>query len=576
METTVVDLLRAKSLVQPNDRAYIFLENGETESASLTYKELDERAKVLASHLQKQRTLPGEKVLLLYPAGIEFIVAFFGCLYAGKVAVPCYAPKPNQSFSSSSRLQAILSNSQATIILTTSSILADQKIHFPQDNDFFKFQWIVTDIATDQVPDWQEPELDSQTIAFLQYTSGSTGTPKGVMVSHGNILSNEQMIKLAYQHTEQTVFVGWLPLFHDMGLIGNILQPLYLGIPCFFMSPGAFIQKPFRWLQAISKYKATTSGGPNFAYNYCVRRVTPEQRASLDLSSWEIAFNGSEPIRAETLEAFSTIFESAGFRREAFYPCYGMAEATLFITGRAKAAPPSVLCVDAQALEQNRVVVTEPQQNSRMIVACGQSWLDETVVIVDPESAEICTDGQVGEIWISGSNVAQGYWNQDRETELTFNAYLKTTGEGSFLRTGDLGFLHNGQLYVTGRLKDVLIIQGRNYYPSDIEFTVEKSYLGLKPNANAAFLAEVRGSENLIVAQEIERSYLHKLDIDEVVRHIRRAVVQQYELQVHTVLLLKPGSVPKTSSGKIQRRACRILFQEGTLDLHQINVNQMA
>ncbi|MCV3212501.1 AMP-binding protein [Plectonema radiosum NIES-515] len=574
--TTLVDILRYRALYQPDKLAYTFLGGGETEEVSLTYQQLDEKARAIAVQLQTMKAT-GERALLLYPPGLEFIAAFFGCLYAGVVAVPMYPPRRNQRMT---RLQSIVKDSQATLALTTKSVLTNIEQSFSEEPQLAAIQSIATDnIASNIGLDWQTPTLWNNTLAFLQYTSGSTGTPKGVMVSHGNLLHNEEMIKKAFQHTEESIFVGWLPLFHDMGLIGNVLQPLYLGIPSYLLSPGEFIQRPLRWLKAISRYKATTSGGPNFAYDLCIDKITPEQLQSLDLSSWEVAFNGSEPIRSMTLERFADTFAPCGFRKEAFYPCYGMAEATLIISGGLKTASPIVLQVEGAALEQNRVVVAAGQQEgNRAIVGVGKSWLDQKIAIADPKSLTECPADQVGEIWVQGSSVTIGYWNRPEETKKTFNAYPADTTEESprqFLRTGDLGFLHNGELFITGRLKDIIIIRGRNHYPQDIELTVEQSHPALKPGSGAAFEILFDGSEQLVVVQEVERSYLRKLNVEEVVEAIQTAVSIQHELQVYAVVLLKTGSLPKTSSGKIQRHACRREFLAGTLNsLHTATNSQ--
>lgn len=561
---TLVDLLRKRAVRQPNKVAFTFLKDGETEAGSLTYQELDQHARAIAAQLLSYG-LNGERSLLLYPPGLEFITAFFGCLYAGVVAVPAYPPRPNQSMS---RLQAIAASSQAAVALTNQSLLATIEGKLTQTPDLAAMRWLATDnIASDLASDWQKPSLTRDTLAFLQYTSGSTGTPKGVIVSHGNLLHNEQVIQRTMQHTEKTIFVGWLPLFHDMGLVGNMIQPLYLGIPCILMSPVAFLQRPLRWLQAISRYKATTSGGPNFAYDLCVSKITNHERETLDLSSWDVAFNGAEPIRAETLERFSAAFAQCGFSQEAFYPCYGMAETTLLVSGGLKAAPPAVHQFQGAALEQNRVLKAATQQkDTRRLVGLGKTCLDQKIVIVDPESLTQCRADQVGEIWVSGLSVARGYWMRPEETEQTFHASTADTGAGPFLRTGDLGFLHEGELFVTGRIKDVIIIRGRNHYPQDIELTIEKSHSALRPSCSAAFSVEVEGEERLVVVAEVERSYLRKLNVDEVIGVIRKAVSEQHELQVYAVLLLKTGSIPKTSSGKIQRHACRAGFLDKSID----------
>ena len=411
------------------------------------------------------------------------------------------------------------------------------------------------------------PNISSDTLAFLQYTSGSTGTPKGVMVSHGNLLQNSADLDKGWVHTKDSVIVTWLPTFHDMGLIYGVIQPLYKGLPCYMLSPVSFLQQPIRWLQAISRYRGTHTGAPNFAYDLCVHKITPEQRATLDLSSWQMALNGAEPVRADVLKRFAETFKPCGFEPTAFCPGYGLAEATLKVAAVRRTDAPVLYIVQAGALEQNRILeATEDQQNMRTLVGCGRSEIDTKIVIVHPESLTQCSPEEVGEIWVSGSTVAQGYWMRPEETERTFRAYLADTGDGPFLRTGDLGFWKNGELFVTGRLKDVVIIRGRNYYPQDIELTVEQSHPALKAGASAAFSVEVEGEEQLVVAQEVERSYLRKLDANEVVGAIRQAVWEQHELSVYAVVLLKPASIPKTSSGKIQRHACKAGFLDGSLE----------
>ncbi|HBL10490.1 MAG TPA: AMP-dependent synthetase, partial [Cyanobacteria bacterium UBA11162] len=561
---TLVDLLRYRALHQPHKTAFTFLTDGETPSRHLTYNELDGLARAIATQLQSLDAT-GERALLLYPPGLDFIAAFFGCLYAGVIAVPAYPPRPNQKLS---RLQVILEDAQATFALTTTSLLSNIERRFAQEPTLTPIKWLTTDTLDQSIAsEWQAPTCNPNTLAFLQYTSGSTGIPKGVMITHGNLLYNSALINRCFEDTPDSQGVSWLPPYHDMGLIGGVLQPLYVGAPMILMSPVDFLQKPFRWLQAISRYKATTSGGPNFAYDLCVRKITPQQRESLDLSRWEFAFTGAEPVRAKTLERFAATFAPCGFRWEAFYPCYGMAETTLFIAGGVKSAPPVLCQVDGKALEQNRVVLVQDKENSRTLVGCGKTWLDEKIAIVNPESLTRCEEGQVGEVWVSGPSVAQGYWQRPDATAQTFKAYLTHTNEGPFLRTGDLGFVQNDELFITGRLKDLIIIRGRNHYPQDIELTVEQSHPALRPGCGAAFSVEVDDSERLVIVQEVERSYLRKLEVDNVVEAIRRAISQHYELQVDAIVLLKTGSIPKTSSGKIQRHACKTGFLDNTLML---------
>nr|VFJ52093.1 MAG: Acyl-CoA synthetase (AMP-forming)/AMP-acid ligase II [Candidatus Kentron sp. FW] len=448
--TTLVELLRYRAQTQPDKITYTFLKDGEVEEASLTYGQLDLQARAIAARLQEIAT-PGDRALLLYPSGLEFISAFFGCLYAGVVAVPTYPPRRNRP---DPRFRAIAGDAGANVVLTTASILPDPDARSLKTPALRNSHWLATDGSdTGAASSWQTPNIQSDTLAFLQYTSGSTGTPRGVMVSHGNLLYNEEMFRLAFEDTEDSIGVGWLPLFHDMGLIGNVLQPLYLGTPITLMSPMAFLQKPLCWLRAISRYRATTSGGPNFAYDLCVEKTTPEQRAGLDLGSWTLAFNGAEPIRPETLERFTEAFAPYGFRREAFYPCYGMAETVLFVSGGSRDAPP---VVHEASFEKNRGVGMPGA--TRKFVGCGRTWLEQEIIVVDQGSLVPCSDGQTGEIWVQGKNVAQGYWNRPEETKETFHVHLTDSGEGPFLRTGDLGFLKDGELFVTGRLKDLIII----------------------------------------------------------------------------------------------------------------------
>ena len=408
--------------------------------------------------------------------------------------------------------------------------------------------------------DWRESLINSDTLAFLQYTSGSTASPKGAMVSHGNLIHNQRVIKTACQHTEHSTFVSWLPMFHDMGLIGNVLQPLYLGALGVLMWPTSFLQRPFCWLQAISKYKAHTSGGPNFAFELCVRKIKPEQREKLDLSSWRVAFNGAELVRSETMERFSQTFKSCGFRPETFYPCYGLAEATLFVSGGIKGAKRRVMTVDGSALERHRVVPASlGDKTGRKVVSCGTAWVGQKIVIVDPDTHMPCAPDETGEIWAKGPSMVQGYWNREEETERTFKAFLTTTGEGPFLRTGDLGFINDGGLFVTGRLKDLIIIRGHNHYPEDIEYTAGQSHPGLRVGCGAAFSVETDNDERLVVVHELERSS-ETWNVEDVAGAIRQSVADHHELQVHAVVLVEPGSIPKTSSGKLQRYLCRSAY----------------
>ena len=543
---------------------FTYLVDGENEQVHLTYRELDRQARAIGAWLES-RHLVGQRALLLYPAGLEFIAAFFGCLYAGVIAVPVYPPRRNRSLN---RIQAIADDAEAQVALTTELVfnrvmpLIDETPHLKQ------LAWLPTcQVPPEMEQQWTMPDVHGDTLAFLQYTSGSTGAPKGVVLSHANLVHNCALIAHSFEHTRSGKGAFWLPSYHDMGLIGGILQPLYIGCPNVLMSPMSFLQKPFRWLSAISRFRASTSGGPNFAYDLCVRKITPEQRKTLDLSNWRVAFNGAEPVRAETLDAFAAAFEPCGFRREAFYPCFGLAEATLIVSGGHVERPPIVRTFDAAALARNEVLDAEPDDEGvRALVGCGENLPDQRIVIVDPDTLVSCPPGRVGEVWVYGPSVAQGYWQQPEATERVFHAKLKNTGEGPFLRTGDLGFLQDGELFIAGRLKDLIIVHGVNYYPQDIERTVQQSHPRLRLDCGAAFTVEGEdGRERLVVVQEVER---HKQsNFTDVFDAIRRDVAAEHELALDAILLIRAGSVPKTSSGKIQRHACRNGYLASTLSV---------
>ncbi len=563
---TLIDLLRKRADDLADHPAFIFLIDGEMEACELTYGELDRRARAIAARLQLLGAR-GDRATLLYPPGLDYIAAFFGCLYADVVAVPAYPPQRKRTLG---RLRAVLTDSGATIALTTTKVRASIDRLFRQDSvldKFSKVQWVETDVFPEGVEDtWRTPSVTGQTLAFLQYTSGSTGSPKGVMVSHENLLHNQRMIYEAFGHTEHTTVLGWLPLYHDMGLIGNVLQPLYLGRPCVLMSPVHFMQKPFRWLSAISRYRATTSGAPNFAYDLCVRQISLAEREQLDLSSWSVAFNGAEPIHAGTLDRFVDMFGPCGFKREAFYPCYGLAEATLFVSGGERGAAPICKLTEKAALEKGEVVeASRAGRSATRLVGCGRTAADQQLAIVNPETFSRCLDGQVGEIWVKGFSVAQGYWNREETTALTFAAMIADIGEGPFLRTGDLGVIQNNELFVVGRLKDLIIVRGRNHYPHDIEVTVQESHPSLKPGGGAVFSIPVDDEEQLVVVQEVAGH--SSINLGSVAARVGRAVTEHHEVQVHALVLIKPGTLPKTSSGKVQRHLCRAKFLAHELEV---------
>ena len=562
--TTFVELLRLRATQDPARTAYTFLVDGEDEEVSITYHQLDQQARAVAARLQASGAV-GSRALLLYPSGLEYIAAFFGCLYAGVVAVPAYPPRKNRSLD---RIDAIVTDAEATHILATAQILSDIERQFAAHPHLQAMHCLATDdLAIAAAADWTDPQINGETLAFLQYTSGSTGTPKGVMVSHANLLHNQQVMQQAFRLGADDTLFGWLPLYHDMGLIGNVMHSLYAGTRCVLMAPVMFLQKPIRWLRGVSRYGATISGGPNFAYDLCVRKITPEQREGLDLSAWNLAVNGSEPIRAETIEQFSNTFAPYGFRKTAFFPCYGLAEATLFVSGGLKEVEPHLEKLCPSALGENNVLLTaEDKGEHYTLVSSGKTWPGQRLQIVHPETLEPCQSGEVGEIWISGDSVARGYWKRPDETAATFDSPMAGSNNGSALRTGDLGFLQKDQLFITGRLKDLIIIRGRNHYPQDIEATVGTAHPALRPGCGAAFSINEQGEEHLAVVQEVRRSALRTLDTDAIAAAIRKAVSEAHELRVHTIVLLKTGSLPKTTSGKIQRRQCKRDLLRGDLN----------
>ena len=559
-----VDVLRVHAQHQPSAKAVTFLRDGETDSGSLTFGELDERARAFAVALHTDYSA-GDRVVLLFPSGLDFVVAFLGCLYAGVVAVPAALPRKQQSLE---KLIGIATDCGASGALTDHSHFAQLAERMSTVPALAALPLRVLEADSREVAGASHAlPAFSETIAFLQYTSGSTGAPKGVVITHANLLANQETIRQAFGHDENTVFVGWLPFHHDMGLVGNILQPLYLGIHSVLMPPAAFTQKPVRWLAAISQHGGTTSGAPNFAYELCVRRITDEQMAGLDLHSWQVAFCGAEPVRADTLERFSRRFASVGFNAKTFYPCYGMAEATLFVSGGTAGRGALVKPVDAQVLERHRAQA--PNASSvlrRNLVGCGFAHGDQVILVVDPETRRRCPDGHVGEIWLAGSNIAGGYWGHAHSE--AFSAYAADDG-GPFLRTGDLGFLDRGELYITGRSKELIVVRGRKLYPHDIEACVAASHAAFDGGAGAAFAVEEGWEERLVAVQELARRHLAPEQLADATGAAREAVAREFDVQLHDLVILEPGGVPRTSSGKLQRHLCRARYMNGELRAHE-------
>jgi acyl-CoA synthetase (AMP-forming)/AMP-acid ligase II len=563
---TLIELLRNRAIQQPEKHAYTFLIDGKKESAPLTYGELDRQARAIAATLQQYKC-EGERALLLYPQGLEVIAAFCGSLYAGVIAIPVPPPESGRLKRTLPRLRAIVKDANATIALTTASIfelISNVKDEFPE---FEQMRWIDTATVDLNLADkWQEPKIEKNDLAYLQYTSGSTSTPKGVMLSHFNLMHHCHSLQQACGYDAHSVTVTWMPYFHDYGLVEGMMLPLYNGHPCYIMSPFSFIKRPIQWLRNLSKYKGTHSQAPNFAYDLCIRRVKPNQISELNLSNWQAAGNAAEPINPQVMADFVATFSPCGFCWESFAPSYGLAENTLLATTKPKGTPPVFLMVETEAMERHQVVIAESKlpNGVRTLPSCGRQVWHTEIAIVNPDSMIRCADNEVGEIWIRDLSVAQGYWQNPQATETTFQAEIQNSNGETYLRTGDLGFLHNGELYITGRIKDLIIIRGTNHYPQDIEWSVQKLHSALRSDYGAAFSIQDKGEERLVVVQEVER-HAGDLDTDKLIADIRQEIAEEHEIQLYGVVLAKSGNILKTASGKIQRRACKEKFLAGTL-----------
>jgi acyl-CoA synthetase (AMP-forming)/AMP-acid ligase II len=555
--TTFVDVLRERTEQAPERRIFTFLDHEGNDAATLDYAELDRRARELAALLQT-RELAGERALLVYPPGVDFIVAMFGCVYAGTLAVPCPPPDPGRKYAGP-RMKTIVADATPRVVLTAAAVAPSiGEVLGAEPPDV-----VATDqpLGTDPA-DWKPPGTGAGDIALLQYTSGSTAVPRGVMVTHDNILDNCEFIAEGFDFDDQSGGVMWLPPYHDMGLMGGMFSPVHSRRPMTLMSPISFLLDPLSWLRAVSDRRATTSGGPNFAFDLCVRRSTPEQREGLDLSCWETAYNGAEPVRPETMEAFAEAFGPHGFDRAAFYPCYGLAEATLMVTGPEHGMPPTILSAQTPELERGMFVPSEDAETSVRLTSCGEPRPGAQVQIVDPDRHEPLPDGAIGEIWVTGRSVAPGYWAREPETAATFGATLAGGDGAPFLRTGDFGFLADGELYVTGRIKEVLVIDGRALYPATIELAVEGAVPALRHNCSAAFLIEAGANRRLALVSEIRDG---EDDLDSVYEAMRDAAAARFDLELGAICLIEPRTIPRTSSGKTQRGHCRELFLRGGL-----------
>ncbi len=559
--TSLVDLLRYRAAKQPNDRAYVLLSDQGQEESVLTFAELDQRASDVATRLAHGQI--GDRALLLFGPGLDFIIAYFGCLLAGVIAVPMMLPRRNSSLDSSASILADCSPRFALTNAHLSSARPDVLERFQG----YKMEWLMLGQESGRPLDQNRllPTPGPEDIAFLQYTSGSTSDPKGVMVTHGNLIENLEMIRLTLDNTGQSTYVNWVPLYHDMGLILNVLQSLYVGAPCVLLAPVTFIQRPLQWLRAIHNYRAEVAGGPNFAFDLCVRRFRADQVKDLDLSCWKVAFNAAEPVRADTIERFAATFSPYGFEPRAMCPLYGMAEATVLISGGGRGAGPVIRTVSREGFQRHHVAAPAGHDDAHRVVGCGRNIIGQRIGIVDPETRRRLAADQIGEVWVGGPHVCKGYWGNPATTRSTFQARIE--GEDEFwLRTGDLGFMDEaGELFITGRIKDVIIVRGINYYPQDIENTVYDSHPALRRYCGAVFSVLTENTEEKVVlVQEVERVHRRDLEIDEIIGCIREAVVNEHEIALDSIVLIRPGSIPKTTSGKIQRNLARRMWLQNS------------
>jgi thioester reductase-like protein len=560
---SLVDLLRQRAGEHPDRLGYSFLGADETPRRHLTYRELDRQARAIGAHLSRVAA-PGERVLLLLPHEPEYIAAFFGCLYAGLVAVPAYPPSARRG---DGRVAAIAEDADPSIVLATERTLAALAGDGERYPALRGRRWLAVErLVEADDPGWAPSESRRSALAYLQYTSGSTSTPRGVMISHANVLHNLETIRQGLDGRPQTHAVSWAPLFHDLGLVGGMLTPLYLNIPLTTMSPMHFLENPVRWLRVISARKASASYAPNFAYDLCVQRATPAERAALDLRSWSFAGVAAEPIRPATLERFAEAFAVAGFRSEAFWPAYGLAESTLAVTVGVRSGQPLARPFDRVALERGEAIPSGPDGPGafHMLATSGRWARDGQVVIVDPEAGVGLPPGRVGEIWCRSESVGQGYWNRPDDSARLFQARLADSGDGPYLRTGDLGFVHDGELFVTGRMKDVIVIRGRNHYPHDFEDAAERSHPEIRRTSVAAVGLERDGEEQMVIIAEVRRrAWPDPGELARIADAVRTALAAEHRVEPATIALVAPGSLPKTSSGKLQRSLIRETWRAG-------------
>jgi acyl-CoA synthetase (AMP-forming)/AMP-acid ligase II len=567
------ELLRLRARLRSDDTAYVFLHNGEDPQDHLTYAELDAAADVRAG-LLTARGLGGRRAVLMYPSGLEFVRTLLGCMRAKVAAAPVQAPRRLKDVE---RIRRVARDAGTTTVLTETSVLRELEDRFGDLEELLGLTVLDTDAlavaeagaAAAAVPH-SAPGLDDT--ALLQYTSGSTGDPKGVIVTHANFLANAAETDALWPCAPDGTVVNWLPLFHDMGMLFGVVMPLWAGIPSYLMAPAAFIRRPARWLEAIARFRGTHAAAPSFAYELCAREAAEGRTGQVgDLSSWRVAANGAEPVRWHVIREFTEAFAPHGFAPRAMCPGYGLAENTLKATGGDQEREPTSVWLSGAALREGRVETVGVREPGAVpITSSGRTVPGTEVRIVDPGTSRACVPDTIGEIWISGPCVAAGYWGRPEATEETFRARVRNADgsledDRTYLRTGDIGFLHAGELHVAGRLKDLIIHQGRNYYPQDIELTAEGSAEGLHPNCAAAFAVEDLGKERLVIVVEADGRAVRAHGTQGLRERIARAIHEHHRLRFDAVVLVRRGAIPKTSSGKVQRRACRTLYENGDL-----------
>ncbi len=564
-----IEILQQRAQEDPDRLSHLLLGAKEEENQSLTYSQLDSAVKKMAAYLQHVAE-PGQRALLVYPTSLEFIIAMYACIYAGIAPIPTNPPGMNRS---AQRLDAIARDARASLVLTTpeyQSAFAESASQFP---DFAALKWITREsINGVSGLTWQHRTARPEDIMFIQYTSGSTNIPKGVVISFRNFSHNMHALHATRWNeysTDESAYLTWTPLFHDMGLlIGTFHTPMDR-TPSILMSPLQFMTNPLLWLRAIQRYKATVSGGPNFAYDLCVNKIPVDKCEGLDPSSWKTAYNSAEPVRAETMRRFTEKFAPFGFNPRSISPSYGMAETTLVITHYTNEPKMVLHRIRRDDFEQGKIVPTDSTDPKEYVdaVSSGIPLVDFKLAIVNPHTRHRCEPNEVGEIWVQGESVGEGYWNRPEETAHTFGARIEGSDEGPFLRTGDLGFMYNGHLYVTGRFKDLVIVRGRNYYPQDVELTVEKSHSILRQGGGAVFALKVNGVEQLVAVHEVQRREVEGLEWNELLKQIRANIAREHGIRAYAVVLIRKSTLPKTSSGKIMRAETRRRFLENELEI---------